>query len=493
MASDSLLDEFQLEPDVYRLGQYSPVSIRDQIVRASYLVDRLWARGRLGAGSRLLIIGAGAAGVTAAIRALSYSIGHVDLVERAKLPMPLQARCSTRTIDPVQYDWPAGHWGDKRWPVPESHNPREYTAVSIDSPTHLRTMRSDAWASAFFNTLSSHLGKTNFDFHGGVEASAWARQFAGGSRLLVTLSSVAAAGSVGFQYPVDADVIIFAGGLGIERAQLDLDPAAPPAMFHGIPFWQDDKFQDGDVGIKGGPHDGVLVSGSGDGALQDYVRLVTGLDTCAEVLSLALGSLSTPAWRARVEGLWHWEDHAQRALRHEPQPINTCTIQYRLHARYEDLVEELVKSGDWPRVCTAFDKHIANKGRPFDEVYLAYPCDHFTWCYALNRIVALLVIAYVMERSSKPGFDPRLPNRSVRATAALQHVCKDGCWGYTHLVRFATSVKCGAREAQLKAWPVDDIELSQYEGLVIRHGIDALAVNDAASRIAPQQMPFHLP
>jgi glycine/D-amino acid oxidase-like deaminating enzyme len=85
------------------------------MVRARMAVDRAIEEGLIGPQRRLLVIGAGAAGATAAIHSASRGV-PVVLIEAAPAPFLRQAGCRSRWIDPVQYDWPVDHWPQGRYP-----------------------------------------------------------------------------------------------------------------------------------------------------------------------------------------------------------------------------------------------------------------------------------------------------------------------------------------------------------------------------------------
>lgn len=95
-----------------------PVSIRDQMNRACWLVQQAYDLGFFGPKRereyrRLLICGAGAAGVSAAGHALSLGVETV-LIEKTSAPFLRQRRCASRWIDPTQYDWSAA-WSAVDW------------------------------------------------------------------------------------------------------------------------------------------------------------------------------------------------------------------------------------------------------------------------------------------------------------------------------------------------------------------------------------------
>lgn len=118
----------QVHPFVFNLGgRLSPISIRDQMVRAQMIVDDAAASGLIGEQRPLLVVGAGAAGASAAMWAsLRYGVKTV-LVEKDVVAFNRQGRCQTRWIDPCQYDWPVDHWQSGQCP---------FASVSTPLPWH---------------------------------------------------------------------------------------------------------------------------------------------------------------------------------------------------------------------------------------------------------------------------------------------------------------------------------------------------------------------
>jgi heterodisulfide reductase subunit A-like polyferredoxin len=79
-----LREHYYVTDSIFALGgRRTPLSIRDQMVRACMAIDRLLAEGYINTSSRkLLVVGGGVAGATAAVFAASAGI-HTILVERA--------------------------------------------------------------------------------------------------------------------------------------------------------------------------------------------------------------------------------------------------------------------------------------------------------------------------------------------------------------------------------------------------------------------------
>lgn len=101
-------------PGVFVLGCFERrITFYSQQVRALNLLYALSASGRLQHDSHVLVIGAGAAGLTAAAAARRLG-ARVTLLERGDEVMPLLRGNHTRWLHPHIYDWPA----------PGSENPR---------------------------------------------------------------------------------------------------------------------------------------------------------------------------------------------------------------------------------------------------------------------------------------------------------------------------------------------------------------------------------
>jgi hypothetical protein len=93
-------------PHVYVVGCVEPrVTILAQQVRALNLVHALFSIGRLGAGKELVVVGAGFAGITAAVGAAVRG-AFVTVLESRDSPLHLQRGGIDRWIHPNLYDWP---------------------------------------------------------------------------------------------------------------------------------------------------------------------------------------------------------------------------------------------------------------------------------------------------------------------------------------------------------------------------------------------------
>jgi hypothetical protein len=479
--SGSPLEGFRVEDGVYRLGQYTPVSLRDQVVRASYLVDALAHERIIGSDTRLLILGAGLAGVATALAALQRGVQDIVLVERAAVPLSLQAKCRSRWVDPTQYDWPATHWQDEHWPVKEVGPARTFTAVSSPFDPIVAAYATH-WSTDFTTRIQALNNKVRF--RNRAKALRWRRNAAGG--LVVPLRDEHGA----VLQPVETDILIVAMGYGKERAHLP-DGANADQRFVGIDFWSDDKFQHEDFGVQNAlPDHFVVVSGGGDGALQDFIRLATGLRAASTVLEKALlRSDHNDPWRIKLSDAWHWEEQATRALAYAPSPITKCEIERRLHQRYLEVVREFARSAQWEMFASWMDQKTSARRR--GTLKLLLKCDHFSGCYALNHMAALLVLEY-LERRDTPALLSKTAIISTTATHSGR--CPIGCWGQAHELKLAHGTSCAHDEKALKDWDPASTDRMDAQGIVVRHGIRPLRLPGFPRQyLANQPVPAHLP
>jgi hypothetical protein len=118
---DPVLDAHGVLPGFYLIsGGPSPISIRDQMLRGWLVVQRLLQNRLIHSDAPLLVVGAGAGGVTAAVWAAENQVRTL-LVDRAAAPFGVQKRATTRFLNPTQYDWPVDHWPSGVFPWLPSH------------------------------------------------------------------------------------------------------------------------------------------------------------------------------------------------------------------------------------------------------------------------------------------------------------------------------------------------------------------------------------
>jgi hypothetical protein len=216
------------------LGSFARrVTIRSQQVRALNLIYALTKTNRVGPSDKVLIIGAGFAGLTAAAAAKQVGC-HVTLLEKAQTTLSLQRNCRHRYLHPNIYDWP--------------------TQGSLDENARLPLLNWKAGtAESVVNTIDSEFEALIPQLPG-----ALLRTF-GVKSVTVLPSGDVIWGETGANRREPFGTIILAVGFGLESS------AAPDSS-----YWADTPI---DFNNADSESIRVLVSGNGDGALTDLMRL----------------------------------------------------------------------------------------------------------------------------------------------------------------------------------------------------------------------------
>ena len=141
---DTFLEAHRLDPLQFTISSpLTPISIRDQMVRAKMLVDRAIDENLIGVDRPLFVVGAGAGGVTAALYSAFRGV-KTTIIELRDHAFALQRKCLTRWIDPTQYDWPASHWiqGIFPWVPPAMPLPWRAFPSNLIAATWTQELRS---------------------------------------------------------------------------------------------------------------------------------------------------------------------------------------------------------------------------------------------------------------------------------------------------------------------------------------------------------------
>jgi hypothetical protein len=218
---------------VFALGCFEPrVTIYSQQVRALNLAYSLLDTGSLLPKRRLAVVGGGFAGLTLAAAAAQKGAA-VTLFERMHHLLPVQAGCHARAVHPRIFDWPA----------PESSN--------AEAGLPLLTWRAGL-ASAVARTVLDDWTRTCSEFHVTVMLRTHVTQVGPDANLTWRTS--------GGIVQTDAfDCAVVCAGFGQEQ--------------HVPRYWDGDSLEQAVIN-----HDErrFLVSGLGDGAIADVLRLRLG-------------------------------------------------------------------------------------------------------------------------------------------------------------------------------------------------------------------------
>lgn len=422
------MDEFlerHLHPDVdgnvFRAVDRAPESIRDQMMRAIALVDRAAGAGIIGTSIPLLVVGAGAAGVSAALRAAGQHGICTVLLESDHRAFQRQNSCGTRYLCPTQYDFPASHWTEgsfppKGYPLP----PLPWTAGYADDIAA-------RWNNEFNARMADDAVWPFLEFHGGVRLD-----HGGVVQRDDQPGVVDVTWKIGGKTFSDSfGMVIFAVGFGEEDCSVAETRGALGQHFAGYPFWSTDPFED----IEGTLRDiagldevTACISGAGDGALQDLLRLVYAKPAQA-IFSDVFGE--DPLAIDVMNRIYSIEDQAMRLLANATTGAEREGVFEWQHDRYVEVVNYVRAHGSddlHDRMDRAFNDGGPN--RP-DLIHIVRRTNYYTQCYALNRFIVLLL------ESQPPSWLRLHTGRTTHIAPVGTHVCAgdpEACFGQKHQV-----------------------------------------------------------
>lgn len=433
MANDPLLDAHFVARKCYEIGgAFSPASIRDQMLRAALFAERAVARGVVDDGAKsLLVVGGGPAGLTAAMAAADLGVA-TTLVERSAARFGRYAACTTRVLDPTLYDWPMTHWRVGAFPFDGRDATLPWKAGRASAIAAGWDAEFNVWLAAF-QADPANAGRFRLRPATSFVAPATGRPAAVGPDGLVEVELRDASGTTSEKF----GAVLSCVGWGEERTAV--------GGFRGYRFWERDKL------LHGPPRARVILSGGGDGALQDLIRIATGRDA-REAFDAIFGAEPFRSELAAVTPLVRdAEDVAARALSWSSGKTEDGVILARLEAKHQEAIDLLLAklSRTLPiRIALCFAEP------DFTRVSVAHRAEHLPRCYALNRFLALLLMRTVI------GIHRLEDTEVVGVRAADGHACihPDGCHGLPHVVAMQRAD--------------GGIVEEEYDVVVPRHGVD---------------------
>lgn len=254
------------------------ISIRDQIVRARILVrDLIRADENI---KSILIIGCGAAGVSAALSAIGFGIKKVIAIDSADHPFSLLSSVKTRYVGPYMYEWPSIMFDNQSYP---NHANTPWPAASRSTVMKWESKEpcsAEDLANLLKKNLNKHMQSSRTpkpDFLFSVNRNAILsalRNFIKKGSKPITLNfsglPLPSHSTGNNNQIIKPDYIIIAAGIGSENC--DLLAEKNPDNFTGKPFWKNDDL----LNYKYADQN-TLIVGGGDGAMQDALRILTGL------------------------------------------------------------------------------------------------------------------------------------------------------------------------------------------------------------------------
>jgi len=255
-------------------------SIRDQIVRAAMFANGLIDTGACKEGNKVLIVGAGIAGITCGAALASHGIG-VRVLEASDSPFSIFKEARHRYVGPFMYEWPNI--------VSESHSfpsvtDQSFRGVSHDTiPDYLphweaqaplsgpdlfrklmvwldRFLSSDAGKSLKLFTEVSRSATREFVLAYAQDILQWESSLAHGGRLYLPGREEIPKDPTAFVSVRDVQFAILAAGAPKEQLSLHTGVSTKP-------FWEDDT-----ATMESSKNRDIAVFGNADGAFQDFLR-----------------------------------------------------------------------------------------------------------------------------------------------------------------------------------------------------------------------------
>ena len=421
---------------VYDLSGLRTGSIRDQLLRSTLVVQCLVDEGIVDRFRPLLVFGAGAAGVNAALVAAKRGVS-VDVLEREPHPFATLALADWRRVDPVEYDWPHPHCRDACFPAHARGIPLVQTSGTAADLAHAWAAELQTWDSSFNGR--GRLGTTRFLT--GCDANDFLQCQVDATKRVIEVTGPWAGKSAPKsmrQYGAILSCIGFSG----ERTS-STDVPDPWSDYVGPAFWTEN---DGLGRTNPLPMDyrHVLITGGGDGAMQDFQRATTGwfgLDLLDRI-GAGLPGWVKPAHFVEGSTLASFlmaEDAGRRvhAWKRDRQPLTKSLQDW--HQAFAVGVDTLVAGWSDAQVhslCSAILEPAVWRGDR--QVTWIHREETPGYAYALNRFLCLL-IEKLLARLSTAGFKLPVQVHAMSEIESLRpsstsHRCglARGCRGQDH-------------------------------------------------------------
>jgi hypothetical protein len=456
---DSFLLTHSTEPLLYDISAYlSPFSIRDQMIRGYLIIERAQTAGLIGGTRELLVVGAGLAGVMAAVTAAQQKI-HVTLIDKGEILGKL-AEKAKRFIDPTLYDWPALHWQRARFPFNDrSTMPLKYThhnAAAIVS----------AWIASIHEAEDSgYLKILRY-----TQLVSYLRQSKNPAypenqivkAYLKKIPSPGASGEVDLPPEKhEFGMVLSCVGFGKEKCTV--------GKYTGYDFWDDSLYEEPNFGLTGGEKPNVLISGAGDGALQDFLLATTNQESPGEIYKAIKKKLPKNVLAWVEKKIHNAEDQARRTFHWGPGTDRDHDTLKSLQLRHKRVVNLLLEKY-WECIDEALLDIVKDLEHEIN-VKLLHKCDHFTNCYALNRFLVLLISDYVLKKSENriKTIYPKTMLVEIEG-----HGCNNtapDCHGQGHEVLYVRAANC-FEEPDTDKSNYHYAKDGPYNVIIIRHGVD---------------------
>lgn len=474
-----------LSPHCYTLSGVRTGSVRDQLIRSTVIVNALVHARLIDSSFPLLVFGAGAAGMNAALHAARCGV-HSTVVEKNKRKFSTFAQAYWRRIDPTEYDWPHEHWRQGHFPV------KGKGSIPFPQRTSSGLALASAWKAEWRHFNTYHNGPAsnpkvtvihdfdahkltykdvhpNFlDVHGKWDAGlpAFSRQFG---------------------------ALLCCDGFGSEQVS-EYPNIGKWNQYQGPTFWHDSDGMVPGSRLPAGVSN-AIISGGGDGGMQDLQRVATsyfGRQLYEKYIAAANKRDSMLPSDGLLKDLLSAEDAGRRAFGWAPDRLGVPNALATWHRTFETAIDRLVSN--WTDV--EIDDMADALFRPAvlaGSLPITWVLGEATPGYAdaLNRYLVLMLLAiarrYTDNRNrANPGsaidLFTVLPSSRIDTIDPLGHSCLNAknCIGKLHEV---TILVAGGSP---KTIPNANL-------IIVRHGVRPRRGLVGQAQIPEQIVPFSLP
>jgi len=474
-------------PHLFDLNTKSPISITDQMGRGYQLIREAIDEKLIGPDKPLLVVGAGIAGLMAAMTAVKIGSVPTRVIEKDR-PLSTQVSCPSRYVCPTQYEWPSAHWQKGIYPFDGTSMPfnwvRGYSGVVADALVKEHVAEFLHENNRWIKIIRSEFLGYNITPH--TPYDWW---------VIPKLSDP----PDDIDFPDAFSMVVSCAGFGTENTtahRIETCFSDPEARedgpeykpYTGYKFWEADKYEQEapPLGIEGAQIPKVLISGGGDGAIQDFLRIITRMNSTSgkglspgDLYSRIMERVSNvtrskiESVLANVEMTFRKDLIAVQEFTPDNRKHARCSINGNAHSEHLKIIAEL--SGDqkaWARIATLLTSLTKKLDREI-TVNIVYPCFHLSPFYGLNRFLVLLIAEYLNQQyPSIQVFHPNTMITNIIGTPEPYHICgyPEICHGQDHQVFCSVAncitvdTDCVVREQKL--------ENSPYNVIIIRHGIE---------------------
>lgn len=456
-------------------------SIRDQLLRSSLVVSCLIDEGKIDSHRKLLILGAGASGMNAAMTAAEKGVS-VDILEKNKHPFGTLLESTWRTVDPVEYDWPHKHCSQQIFPSGGQ-------GIPLVQGRATGAALAGAWAEKWSQWLKTKDGKNR---RGSInlvsEVNAWDFLTFNEAPERIEVSGPWPDGQRSKSY----GAILSCIGFGPERTFDDRTPTNWNG-YRGPAFWTDNDGLGADNPLPT-PARHVLISGGGDGAMQDFQRATTGycgLDLLKKVVAAAEKFMPSRSVipKGMLLDLVLAEDRGRRAhvWARTKGPPKKAMVEW--HESFLTSISDVTGAISSEEAQSLLDEILLKEvSSGIRRVVWVYPEIVPSYAYALNRFLTIFLIGLVYRSALSPSATrsavqiEALPNYSIDGITPQNHTCgnADDCKGRVHTVRLESTLD--------KSRTLTEVDL-----IIVRHGALPERLLDSGPPVPEQMTPFDFP